>query len=112
MATHPHFEIFVGKDGQYYLHLTASNGEIILSGEGYTTKDNCRKGIESILIHARTADNFKKHVATNGKFYFTLQAANNQTVGTSQLYDSAQSRDAGIESVMLNAPMAGMDDIT
>ncbi len=31
----PKFRIFVGKDGQYYFHLKARNGEIILQSEGY-----------------------------------------------------------------------------
>lgn len=44
----PRFRIFVGKDGQYYFHLQAANGEIICSGEGYTTKQMCIKGIEAV----------------------------------------------------------------
>lgn len=51
----PKFEIFEGKDGQWYFHLRARNGEIICSGEGYTTKQNCKKGIEAIKSVAADA---------------------------------------------------------
>ena len=36
------------KDGQWYFHLRASNGEIVASSQGYTTKYNCKNGIESV----------------------------------------------------------------
>jgi uncharacterized protein YegP (UPF0339 family) len=44
----PKFQIFKGKDGQYYFHLRAANGEIICNGEGYTSLQNCRNGISAI----------------------------------------------------------------
>lgn len=44
----PKFQIFKGKDEQYYFRLKAANGEIICSGEGYSSLQNCRKGINAI----------------------------------------------------------------
>ncbi len=44
------------KDGQWYFHLKADNGEIIAHGEGYTTKDNCVNGIESVKHNAPNAN--------------------------------------------------------
>ena len=43
------------KDGLWYFHLKAPNREIIASSEGYTTKDNCKNGIESVKKYAPTA---------------------------------------------------------
>jgi uncharacterized protein len=37
-----------------------------------------------------------------GKFHFNLKAPNHQVIGTSQLYATADSRDAGIASVKDN----------
>lgn len=51
----PKFEIFVGKDDQYYFHLKAGNGEIVCSGEGYTSLQNCYKGIQVIKNLAANA---------------------------------------------------------
>jgi len=43
------------KDGMWYFHLVAPNNEIIAQSQGYTTKDNCVNGIESIKNYVRTA---------------------------------------------------------
>jgi len=44
----PKFQVFKGKDNQFYFRLRAVNGEVICSSEGYTTLQNCKKGIEAI----------------------------------------------------------------
>ena len=48
------FEIFKGKDGQYYFRLIANNGEVVATSEGYTTKQNCQKGIISLKENANS----------------------------------------------------------
>ncbi len=51
------FEVWESsKDGLWYFHLKAPNGEVIVSSEGYTSKDNCTNGIESVKKFAPTAD--------------------------------------------------------
>ena len=47
------------KDGLWYFHLKAENGEVIAQSQGYTTKDNCVSGIQSIISNANTADYFE-----------------------------------------------------
>ena len=42
------FEIFVGVDGMFHLHLKAENGEIVAASQGYTTKQSAENGIDSI----------------------------------------------------------------
>ena len=51
----PLFEVFKDKKGEYRFRLKAPNGEIIAVGEGYTTKDSCLNGIESIKENAPKA---------------------------------------------------------
>ena len=50
------FEIFAGKDGQFYFHLKAENGEIIAASQGYTTKHSAEHGIAAIKRIAATAE--------------------------------------------------------
>ncbi|MFX0194509.1 MAG: YegP family protein, partial [Candidatus Hodarchaeota archaeon] len=38
--------------------------------------------------------------------------ANHETIGMSEMYESKQGRDNGIDSVKENAPMAPIEDIT
>ncbi len=49
------FEVFQGKDKQFYFHLKAANGEIIAASEGYTTRQSALHGIQSIRENAETA---------------------------------------------------------
>ena len=49
------FEIYKDKAGEYRFRLKAANGEVIATGEGYASKDGCKKGIESIRANAASA---------------------------------------------------------
>ena len=100
------FEITTRKNGEFQFNLKASNGEIILTSEGYTTKAACINGAESVKKNAVEEKRFEKMVAKNGKPYFTLKATNGQVIGQSQMYASERNRDNGIASVMKNAPIA------
>lgn len=99
-----------GNDGQHYFNLKADNGQVILSSEGYTTTTARSNGIESVRKNAGNDGNYERLEAANGKFYFNLKAANSQVIGKSQMYESAQGRDNGIESVKTNAPEAPTEE--
>ena len=43
------------KDGQWYFHLIAPNGEIVAQSQGYASKDNCINGIKAVKEYAATA---------------------------------------------------------
>jgi uncharacterized protein len=49
------FEIFKGKDSQYYWHFKSANGEKICASEGYVAKESCQKAIELVKTFAATA---------------------------------------------------------
>ncbi len=100
------FEISTRKNGEFQFNLKASNGEVILTSEGYTTKAACINGAESVKKNAVEEKRYEKMVAKNGKPYFTLKATNGQIIGQSQMYASERNRDNGIASVMKNAPVA------
>ena len=106
------FEITKRKNGEFQFNLKASNGQVILTSEGYTTKENCKNGVESVKKNAPVDARYDKLVSKNGKPYFNLKATNGQIIGTSELYESVASRDNGIESVKKNAPEASVDDLT
>ncbi|MEJ0104193.1 MAG: YegP family protein [Bacteroidota bacterium] len=49
----PEFQIFKSSaNAEYYYRLRATNGEIILNGEGYKTKQSCLDGIASVKVNA------------------------------------------------------------
>jgi uncharacterized protein YegP (UPF0339 family) len=106
------FVITQRKDGEFQFSLKASNGQVILSSEGYASKASCNNGIESVRTNAADDARFESKESTNGKFYFNLKAGNSQVIGSSQMYESEASRDNGIESVKNNAPDASVEDET
>ncbi len=102
------FQIFQGKNGDYYFRLKASNGQIILASQGYKSKQGCKGGITSVQKNAASDAQFERKDG-DGKFSFTLKAANKEVIGTSEVYTTKAARENGVASVMKNAPGA---DIT
>ncbi len=100
------FVITVRKNGEFQFNLKATNGQIILSSEGYPKKDTCIKGIESVKKNAAIEGRYEIKEAKNGKPYFNLKASNGQVIGSSQMYASERTMRQGIASVMKNAPEA------
>ena len=112
MAKHPKYEIFKGKDEQFYFRLTASNGENILSSEGYASKQGAKNGIESVRNHAGKMDHFDKKETKDARPFFSVTAVNGQILGHSESYSSAGARDNGIASFMKLAGSAPVEDTT
>lgn len=55
-VTHPKFELYQDKAGEFRFRLKARNGEIIATSEGYKTKDACENGIDSVRRNAPEAE--------------------------------------------------------
>lgn len=106
------FEIKKAKDGQYYFNLKAGNGEVILTSEMYQEKRSAENGVESVKRNASADARYDRRTSTSGKHYFALTATNGQDIGRSELYESTDARDRGIESVKRNAPQASIQDVT
>ena len=104
------FELKKASDGQFQFVLKAGNAETILTSELYKAKPSAQSGITSVQANCGNDDRYEKLESKNGKFYFNLKAANHQVIGTSQMYSSAQSRDAGIASVKTNGTASTIKD--
>ena len=104
------FVITKRANGEYRFNLKASNGQIILSSEGYSNKANCENGIESVRVNSQIDERFERKTSTNNKPYFNLKAGNGQVIGKSEFYESEASRENGIESVKKNAGDAWIEE--
>lgn len=105
------FIIMTGADGQYYFKLVASNGQVILSSQAYTTGYERNNGIHAIHANSIHSSSFEKKISSTGKYYFVVKAGNGAIIGRSELYESAASRDNGIESVKNNARDAEVEEV-
>ena len=109
---HPKFELFRGKDDQFYFRLKTRNGETILASEGYTSKAGCQNGIEFVKTNAPDDSRYAKKIYSDDHYYFLLVAPNGETIGRSELYTTEGARENGIQSVKTNAPTAPVEDAT
>jgi len=55
---------------------------------------------------------YERKTSSNGQAFFNLKAANQQVIGTSQMYSSESSREAGISSVKENGTTKTVKDNT
>ena len=106
------FEITTRKNGEFQFNLKATNGQVILTSQGYKTKASCLNGVESVKKNSQDQNRFEVKVATNDKPYFNLMATNGQVIGSSQMYANETNMKNGIASVMKNAPEADIVDLT
>lgn len=104
------FTITKRSNGNYQFSLSADNGQKILLSEGYTTKQGCINGIESVKAHASNDSRFDRRTSMNGKLYFNLKASNGEIIGTSEMYESIAARENGIYSVQRNSQSSEVVD--
>jgi len=110
--TNPRFVLYVDWTKEFRFRLHAVNGEPILHSEGYKTKESCLGGIASVKKNAPLDERYKRKLAVNGQYIFSLHAENGEIIGASELYTTAAARDNGISAVKRDAPIAGIDDQT
>lgn len=106
------YELSKSKDGQFRFVLKAGNAETILTSELYRARNSAENGIASVQTNSPDDARYELKVASNGKPYFNLKAANHQIIGTSQMYASEASRATGIASVKNNGPSTTIKDLT
>jgi uncharacterized protein len=106
------FEIKRASNGQFYFNMKSGNGEVILTGETYVSKQGAQIGIESAKINASVDSRYDRLTSTAGQPYFILRAANGEPLGRSEMYSSTAARENGIASVKTNAPAALVVDLT
>ena len=93
------FEIYKDKADEYRFRLKASNGQLVLSGEGYAAKAGCLNGIESVKENCMVPERFETYQDKAEKYRFRLKAANGQVIGVGEAYETEASLANGIESV-------------
>ena len=99
-------------NGEFQFNLKASNGQVILTSEGYSSKSGCLNGIDSVKTNSPHDDRYERKKSSNGKYYFNLKSTNGQVIGSSEMYEASSGMENGINSVKTNAPNASTEDIS
>jgi uncharacterized protein YegP (UPF0339 family) len=98
-------------NGQYYFNLTAENNKIVLTSEMYVSKDAAQQGIESVRANGPNEERYDRRKSVDGQDYFVLRAANNEVIGTSEMYRATAAMENGLQAVIrvaAEAPAAEM----
>ena len=106
------FELKKSSDGQFRFLLKAGNGETLLTSETYHARASAENGIASVQANCTHDERYERKVSSNGKAFFNLKAANQQVIGTSQLYASEQAREDDIALVKTNGTASEIRDLT
>ena len=102
LSGRPYFEVFEASNGDHYFNLKAANHQVILSSEGYSSRQAALNGVLSVMDHGENEVNFDLWEASNGEFYFTLQARNGAVIGTSETYSTLSNARRGVRTVNRN----------
>ncbi|MBW2457428.1 MAG: YegP family protein [Deltaproteobacteria bacterium] len=94
------FERFLGADDQYYFHLRAANGEIVLQSEGYVAKAGADNGIASVRENGKLVEQYEIIEAQNGQHYFVLKALNHEIIGRGEMYVSLYNAERAVDSIV------------
>jgi uncharacterized protein YegP (UPF0339 family) len=98
------YVISKAKNDEIYFNLKATNGQIILTSQMYSSESACFNGIESVRNNCSDDSKYERKQSVNNKPYFVLKAANGQVIGTSEMYESEAGMENGIASVKRNGP--------
>ena len=100
------FVVKAASDGQFFFNLVSDEGRKLLGSEMYTAKASMFIGIASVKMNAGDASRYNKHVAKDGKVYFTLKGGNQEIIGVSDMFDTEDQRDQAMSRAIHWGPEA------
>jgi uncharacterized protein YegP (UPF0339 family) len=109
------FEVYQDNEKKFRWRLKASNGEILAtSGEGYKSKESCKKGLASVQKGASTGKlKFMTYKDKAGKYRWRLTASNGLIVAaSSQGYKAKADCQHAIDLIKKGANGAKVEDKT
>ena len=100
------------KNSQFYFRFNASNGEQLLSSEGYVSKQGCLNGIESVKTNAPIDETYNR-IDTPNDYRYNMVAPNHEIIArSSEGYTARHNRENAINLVKREAPDAPIDDLS
>lgn len=103
------YEVYQAGDGVKY-NLKASNGEVLVSSEVYTTRDGVIKAIDAIKRNVETGE-IRVFADKHGNYKFKLTAGNHRVIAISAHYSTEKSAQRASESFKKFALTADVVDV-
>lgn len=107
------FQVFKSsnKNQYYYLLKATGNSQLILSCEGFTSKQSCLDGIKFIITNAADERTF---VRSDSYLRYTFEAKDSEgnVIARSENYTSIGPREQVMDLIKTDAPLALIQDLT
>ena len=92
----------------YFFVLRAPDEATLLIGKGYATRLEALHAIDTLRLVAARDDQYQRLTSATGRPYFTLRAANEEVLATSETYSTQALREEAIEAVKRYAATAAL----
>ena len=105
--------IEIKREKEYIAQLLASNGEIMLNSEVYSTPEGAKNGVTTIINGIKNGK-FVVYNDKSGEYYFKLKSANNKLLCAGEIYKTKDGCLSALESVKRiaeNSPIADGIDV-
>jgi uncharacterized protein YegP (UPF0339 family) len=83
------FDLWQSDNGEYYFHVAAGNGAILLASEGYQTRMGALGGILSVLDNGGIESRYTIKKGADGDYYVSLKAANGEIIAVAEGYSTS-----------------------
>jgi uncharacterized protein len=100
------FQIKKNNDGIFFFNLINKDREIILSGDGFKTREDCINCVYNIKVNSNVPTRIVVKMAKAGQICYVLTTENGEIIGKSELYKSISKMESDIESVKRDAQLA------
>jgi uncharacterized protein YegP (UPF0339 family) len=100
----------VKEEKLYYIKLLASNAQVLLVSQGYTTKQSALNGLEAIK-NAIISQNFTTARDKQNRYQYNLYTSNKQLIVSGETYPTKQSCLSAIQSVVRFAIKAELQEV-
>ncbi len=92
------WQIVFKSEKEYIAELLASNGEVMLTSETYSTEEGAKNGIATIIKGVENG-NFVIYKDKGGCFYYKLKSASNKLLCVGEIYSTKDGCSSAVESV-------------
>lgn len=92
------WQVIIKGENAYIAALSASNGEVMLTSEIYSTEEGARSGVATIIKGVATG-NFVIYRDKGGDYYYKLKSAGNRLLCVGEIYKSKDACEKAVQTV-------------
>lgn len=96
----PKVELWTDSAGKFHFHLLASNGQILVTSQSYSSRTSALNGMLSVLSNGSSKARYSVKPANGGGNYFNITSTNYAVIATSEVYSTEQAATGGVDATL------------